>query len=102
MAAQAVEAIEDLVISASPAVEERAKELSRRGRKAAAKATKRAEAAAEEARKQAKKQSKRAKAHGRRAKKKVIDLTDDAVTKGTEMADQAQDQGVRAGQLTRR
>jgi len=89
LAAQAVEAIEDLMISASLAVAERAKELSRRGRKAAAKATKRAEAAAEEARKQAKKQSKRAKAHGRRAKKRVIDLTDDAVTKGTEMADQA-------------
>ena len=46
--------------SATPAVEERAKELSRRGRKAAKKAAKKAEAAAEEARKQAKKQGRQA------------------------------------------
>ena len=89
--AEAVAAIEDLIGSAAPAVEERAKELSRRGRKAAAKASKRAEAAAEDARKQAKK-------HGRRAKKKVIDLTeaagaelgglkDDAMAKASELAD---------------
>ena len=86
-------AIEDLVGSATPVVEERAKEIGRRGRKAAAKAAKRAEAAAEEARKQAKKQ-------GRRARKKVVDLTeaaapkieslrDDAVARGSELAEQA-------------
>lgn len=86
-------AIEDLVGSATPVVEERAKALSRRGRKAASKAAKRAEAAAEEARKQAKKQ-------GRKARKKVVDLTeaaaprieslrDDAVARGAELAEQA-------------
>ena len=67
-------AIEDLVGSATPVVEERAKDLGRRGRKAAAKAAKRAEAAAEEARKQAKKQ-------GRRARKKMVDLTEAASPK---------------------
>ena len=42
-------------------MEERAKDLGRRGRKAAAKAAKQAEAAAAQARKQARKQGKRAK-----------------------------------------
>ena len=88
-AASALEAIEDLVSSATPVVEEKAKDLNRRGRKAAAKATKKAEAAADEARKQAKKQARRAKAQSRRAREKVVDLTDDAMTKGGELADQA-------------
>jgi hypothetical protein len=61
-AAQALEAIEDLVSSAGPAVEEQAKKLSRRGKKAAKKARKQAEAAAATAQKQARKQSRRAKA----------------------------------------
>ena len=85
----AKQAIEDMVASATPVVEERAKELSRRGRKAAAKAAKKAEAAAEDARKAAKKQSRKAKESGRRAKKKVLDLTDDAVALGSDLADQA-------------
>jgi hypothetical protein len=88
-AASAIEALEDLVSTATPIVEEKAKGLSRRRRKAAEKATKRAEATAEEARKQARKQAKRAKEGSRRARKKMIDLTDDAVTKGGELAEQA-------------
>ena len=58
----ALEAIEGLVASAGPAVEEQAKKLSRRGRKAAKKARKQAEAAADKASKQARKQGRRAKA----------------------------------------
>lgn len=58
---QAFEAIEDFVSATTPVVEERAKELGRRGRKAAAKAAKQAEAAAAKARKEARKQGKRAK-----------------------------------------
>ena len=101
--AHAKETIEGFVSATTPVVEERAKDLGRRGRKAAAKATKRAEAAAEEARKRAQKQ-------GRRARKKVIDLTeaatpkleslrDDAVARGTELADQAR---TKAAELTER
>ncbi len=108
--AHARDAIDDLVGSTTPVVEERAKELSRRGRKAAAKAAKRAEAAAEEARKQAKKQ-------GRRARKKMVDLTDaaapkieslrddavargnEAIARGTELAGQAR---ARATELAER
>ena len=67
---QAMDAIEGLVTANLPGVEERAKDLGRRGRKAAAKATKRAEAAAAEARKRARKQ-------GKRAKHKLDELGDD-------------------------
>lgn len=70
-ASEALDTIGGLVSSAGPAVEERAKDLSRRGRKAAAKASKQAEAAAGKARKQAQKQ-------GRRAKKKLDEVTDAA------------------------
>ena len=73
---QTIEALEGLVASGPPAAEARAKDLGRRGRKAAAKAAKRAEAAAGEARKAARKR-------GRRARK------DDAVERGGDMADQA-------------
>lgn len=62
---QALETIEGKVKEAAPVVEERAKDLSRRGRKAAAKATakalEQAEVAGAKAQKQARKQSKRAK-----------------------------------------
>jgi hypothetical protein len=89
----AMEAIEDFVAAATPAMEDRAKELSRRGRRSAKRAAKRAEAAAAQARKEAKKQ-------GRRAKKKVVDLTEstnpkleslraDAVAKGSDLVDAA-------------
>jgi hypothetical protein len=60
-ASQAFEAIEGFVTTNTPVVEERAKDLGRRGRKAAAKAAKQAEAAAAKARKEARKQAKRAK-----------------------------------------
>jgi len=60
-ASQAIDAIEGFVTTNAPAVEERAKDLGRRGRKAAAKAAKRAEVAAERARKEARKQGKKAK-----------------------------------------
>lgn len=60
-ASQAREAIEGLVATNLPAMEERAKDLGRRGRKAAAKAAKQAEAAASKTRKQARKQGKRSK-----------------------------------------
>lgn len=56
-AAQVIDTIE----SAAGPLEERARDLGRRGRKAAAKAAKQAEAAAHEARKQARKQAKRTK-----------------------------------------
>lgn len=68
---QAFEAIEGFVTATTPVVEERAKELGRRGRKAAAKAAKQAEAAAAKARKEARKQ-------GRRAKHKLDEVSDAA------------------------
>lgn len=67
-ASGALEATRDFVSANSPVVEERAKDLGRRGRKLAAKATKQAEAAAGEARKQARKQ-------GKRAKRRIDDAT---------------------------
>jgi hypothetical protein len=70
-ASQAIEAIEGFVSASTPVVEERAKDLGRRGRKAASKAAKRAEAAGAEARKQARKQ-------GRRARKKLDEVSDAA------------------------
>ena len=57
----AMDAIEGFVTTNAPVVEERAKDLGRRGRKAASKAAKRAEAAADQARKEARKQGKKAK-----------------------------------------
>lgn len=59
---QAIDAVEDFVSTAAPQVEQRAKELGRRGRKAAEKAAKQAEAMAEKAQKQARKRGKEAKA----------------------------------------
>jgi hypothetical protein len=59
---QALDAIEGLLASAAPAVEEQAKQLSRRGRKAAKAARKQAEGAAETARRRARTQRRRAKA----------------------------------------
>ena len=70
-ASQAIDAIEGFVATNAPVVEERAKDLGRRGRKAAAKAAKRAEAAAEQARKEARKQ-------GKKAKQKLDDVSDAA------------------------
>lgn len=67
---QAIDAIEEFVTSNAPVLEEHAKDLGRRGRKAAAKAAKQAEAAAEKASKQARK-------HGKRAKQKLDDVADD-------------------------
>jgi len=61
VAGGAFEATRDFVSATTPAVEGRAKDLGRRGRKLAEKTTKRAEAAAEEARKRARKRGKRAK-----------------------------------------
>ncbi len=60
-AAHAKEAIEEFVTTNAPVVEERAKDLGRRGRKAATKAAKQAEVAAAKARKEARKQGKKAK-----------------------------------------
>lgn len=60
-ASQAREAIEGLVTTNLPAMEERAKDLGRRGRKAASKATKQAEAAASKTQKRVRKQAKRSK-----------------------------------------
>ncbi len=68
---QAIDAIEGFVTTNAPVVEERAKDLGRRGRKAAAKAAKRAEAAAERARKEARKQ-------GKKAKQKLDEVSDAA------------------------
>lgn len=65
---QAIDAVEDFVSTTAPVVEQRAKDLSRRGRKAAAKATKQAEEAAAKAQKQAKK-------HGKRAKEKLDEVS---------------------------
>ncbi len=67
----AIDSIGGLVASAGPAVEERARDLSRRGRKAAKKARKQAEDAAAKARKQAQK-------HGRRARRKIDEITERA------------------------
>ena len=61
----------DVRDSATGPLEERARDLGRRGRKAAAKASKRAEAAAGEARKRARKQAKR-------GKQKLDDVSDAA------------------------
>jgi hypothetical protein len=76
---QALETIEGLVASAGPAVEEQAKKLSRRSRKAAKKARKQAEVTAKKTRKQAEaaaeKASKQARKQARRAKAKVDDVT---------------------------
>jgi len=90
--------IEGLVSAATPAVEERAKDLSRRGRKTAAKARKQVEAAAEEAHKRASKQGRRARKRLERAAAaagprleqagdRLITLKDDAVKKATDLAD---------------
>jgi hypothetical protein len=76
-AAQAIEVTRGLVTANAPAVEERAKDLGRRGRKAAAKAAKRAEAAAAQARKQARKQGKRAKHTIDLVKEEAKDLVDE-------------------------
>jgi hypothetical protein len=70
-ASQAIDAIEGFVSTNAPVVEERAKDLGRRGRKAAAKAAKRAEAAAARARKEARKQ-------GKKAKQKIDDVSEAA------------------------
>jgi hypothetical protein len=59
-ASHVLEALEGARSAAAP-IEERAKDLGRRGRKAALKAAKQAEAAAEDARKRARKQAKRTK-----------------------------------------
>ncbi len=99
-AAQAFDTLEGLVSSTTPAVEARAKDLGRRGRKAAVKARKRAEAAAEDARKQARKQSKRARKrlgeasdaaapHLEQAAERMGVLKDEAVERGADLADQA-------------
>lgn len=69
--AEAIDAVGGLVASAGPAVEERARELSRRGRRAAKKARKQAEDAAAKARKEAQK-------HGRRARRKLDEVTERA------------------------
>ena len=66
-AAKAMDAMEDLVTNVGPAIEEQAKELSRRGRKVAKKARKQADQAAAKARKQASR-------HRRRAKEGFDDL----------------------------
>lgn len=80
--AQAFDAIEGFVSTTTPVVEERAKDLSRRGRKAAAKAGKQAEAAAAKAAKQAEaaaaKAQKEARKQGKRAKRKFDEVSDAA------------------------
>jgi hypothetical protein len=88
-----IEALESFVAANAPVAEEKAKELGRRGRKAAAKAAKRAEAAAEEARKQARKQGRRAKKAAtpkiEQAAERLGALKDEAVERGSDLADQA-------------
>ncbi len=70
-AAQAIDAVEDFVSATAPVVEQRAKDLSRRGRKAAAKAAKQAEEMADKAQKEARKR-------GRRAKQKLDEVSESA------------------------